>query len=279
MCEECGCSELYEEPVKIKEARGHHHDHDHNHDHAHHHDHTHDHHHQENTGAFDRESSINTKNLKTMELGFSALKKNDEYAAQNRSFFSARSVLAINLISSPGSGKTTLLEQMARQLGRSMAVIVGDIQTRRDAERIEACGSPAYQIETMGACHLDAHSVGHALEKLDFKNVNICIIENVGNLVCPAAYDLGEDLKVAILSAPEGDDKVLKYPSIFSRAAIVLINKMDIAQYLDFDVEKVKKECKSLKHLCDIFSIAAKTGQGVDDFCQFLKIKRAQKTN
>ena len=155
----------------------------------------------------------------------------------------------------------------------------GDIDLighRRDARRIEACGSQAYQIETNGACHLDAHSVGHALEKLDFTDVKICIIENVGNLVCPAAYELGEAFKVAILSTPEGDDKVLKYPSIFSRASIVLINKMDIAGYLDFDVEKVKKECKSLNDQCDIFSIAAKTGQGVEDFCQFLKIKRAQ---
>ena len=174
-------------------------------------------------------------------------------------------------------GKTTLLQQMAARLGKSMAVVVGDIQTRRDADRILGSGSGAFQIETGGACHLDAHSVGHALQEMEFGGVDVCVIENVGNLVCPAAYDLGEAFKVAILSAPEGDDKVLKYPSIFSRASIVLINKMDIAGFLDFDVEKVKKECKSLNDQCNIFLIAAKTGQGVEDFCQFLKIKRAQK--
>jgi hydrogenase accessory protein HypB len=243
MCEECGCGELYEEEKE----------------HASHHSHSHAHSH-----------------TQTMEIGLPALQKNNEYASRNRQFFKKRTILTVNLISSPGSGKTMLLEQMASQLGKTMAVIVGDIQTRRDAQRIEACGSQAYQIETNGACHLDAHSVGHALDMLDFTDVKICIIENVGNLVCPAAYDLGEAFKVAILSAPEGDDKVLKYPSIFSRASIVLINKMDIAGYLDFDVEKVKKECKSLNHLCDIFTISAKTGQGIEDFCQFLNIKRAQ---
>jgi hydrogenase nickel incorporation protein HypB len=267
MCEECGCSDLYNKPEKAVEPPKHNHDH---HEH-HHHDNDHDHHHAH------QDNSHSHSHTTTLEIGLSALKKNDDYAMRNRKFFHERNVLAVNLISSPGSGKTTLLEQMARQFGKSMAVIVGDIQTRRDAQRIEACGSPAYQIETNGACHLDAHSVGHALEKLDFAEVKICIIENVGNLVCPAAYDLGEAFKVAILSAPEGDDKVLKYPSIFSRASIVLINKMDIAGFLDFDVEKVKKECKSLNDQCNIFLIAAKTGQGVEDFCQFLKIKRAQK--
>ncbi len=234
MCEQCGCSQHHE----IKE-----HKHDH-HDHA------------------------------IIDINLSVLQKNDTFAAGNRAFFKKNNVLAINLISSPGSGKTTLLEQMAKRLGKKMAVVVGDIQTRRDADRIIGSGSCAYQIETGGACHLDAHSVGHALEHLDFKGVDICIIENVGNLVCPAAYDLGEEMKITILSAPEGDDKVLKYPEIFSRTSVLLINKMDIAQHLDFDVNKVSKECKSLNARCDIFTIAAKTGQGIDDFCNYLlKIK------
>lgn len=269
MCEECGCGELYDKPEKTVESHGHHHDH-------HRHDDDHNHHYAHHDHTLHHEHSHSDTHTKTLDIGLSALKKNDDYAMRNRKFFHERNVLAVNLISSPGSGKTTLLEQMAKLLGRSMAVIVGDIQTRRDAQRIEACGCQAYQIETNGACHLDAHGVGHALEKLDFIDIKICIIENVGNLVCPAAYDIGEAFKVVILSAPEGDDKVLKYPSIFSRASIVLINKMDIAGYLDFDVEKVKKECKSLNDQCDIFSIAAKTGQGIEDFCQFLKIKRAQ---
>jgi hydrogenase nickel incorporation protein HypB len=243
MCEECGCGEHHEEKIKNSD----HDDHDHK---GHHHDHV------------------------TRDINLPALQKNDIFAANNRDFFKVHNVFAINLISSPGSGKTTLLEQMANRLGRKMAVVVGDIQTRRDADRIIGSGSSAYQIETGGACHLDAHSIGHALEHLDFKGVEICVIENVGNLVCPAAYDLGESMKVAILSAPEGDDKVLKYPEIFSRASVLLINKMDIAMHLDFDVKKVSRECKSLNAKCDIFTIAAKTGQGIDEFCEYLLNKR-----
>jgi hydrogenase nickel incorporation protein HypB len=166
---------------------------------------------------------------------------------------------------------------MAKKLGKKMTVVVGDIQTRRDADRIIGSGGSAYQIETQGACHLDAHMVGHALEHLDFSAVEICIIENVGNLVCPAAYDLGESMKIAILSAPEGDDKVLKYPSIFSRISVLLINKMDIAPLLDFDVNKVTRECKSLNSACDIFPISAKTGEGIDDFCSYLTEKRMKR--
>jgi hydrogenase nickel incorporation protein HypB len=239
MCEQCGCSDHHENKL--------------DHDHEHHHDH----------------------NYVTMAINLSALQKNDTFAANNRAFFKNHAVLAINLISSPGSGKTTVLEQMAKRLGRKMAVIVGDIQTRRDADRVIGSGSSAYQIETGGACHLDAHGVGHALERLDFKGVEICVIENVGNLVCPAAYDLGESIKIAILSAPEGDDKVLKYPEIFSRTSVLLINKMDLAPYLEFDVKKVMRECKSLNAKCDIFLIAAKTGQGMDDFFTYLMNKRA----
>ena len=234
MCEQCGCSD--------------HHENTSNHNHGHRHDHE----------------------RVTMEINLPALQKNDAFAANNRTFFKDHGVLAINLISSPGSGKTTLLEQMAKRLGGKMTVVVGDIQTRRDADRIIGSGSSAYQIETGGACHLDAHSVGHALDHLNFKGVEICVIENVGNLVCPAAYDLGESMKVAILSAPEGDDKVLKYPAIFSRISVLLINKIDIAAHLDFDVKKVSRECKSLNARCDIFKIAAKTGQGIDEFCEYL---------
>jgi hydrogenase nickel incorporation protein HypB len=249
MCEHCGCSDPIEKKLINR-------DHDHDHDHKHHHDH-------------DRV---------TMEINLPALQKNDAFAASNRVFFNDHNILAINLISSPGSGKTTVLEKMAKRLGRKMTVVVGDIQTRRDADRIIGSGSSAYQIETGGACHLDAHSVGHALEHLDFKGVEICVIENVGNLVCPAAYDLGESLKIAILSSPEGDDKVLKYPAIFSRISVLLINKMDIAPHLDFDVNKVSRECKSLNARCDIFKISAKTGQGIDEFCEYLtKMRNSMK--
>ena len=253
MCEECGCAETFEIDADTKEHGRHHHE-------KRHHDHEDDH----------------TKHGhgSLVSINASALKKNDEFALRNRQFFSRNQILAINLISSPGSGKTTLLEEMAKRLQKNMAVIVGDIQTRRDADRIIGSGSNAYQIETGGACHLDAHSVEHALEHLNMKDVRICVIENVGNLVCPAAYDLGEAMKIAILSTPEGDDKVLKYPSIFSRISVLLINKMDIAQYVDFDPAKVSRECRSLNVHCDIFKIAAKTGDGIDAFCEYLLEKR-----
>jgi hydrogenase nickel incorporation protein HypB len=241
MCDHCGCSDHHEnQPEKNGEHHHHHHKH------------------------------------ASVDINLPALQKNDAFAEENRAFFKNKKIFAINLISSPGSGKTTLLEQMAKRLGKKMAVVVGDIQTRRDAERIIGAGGNAYQIETGGACHLDAYSIGHALEHLNFKGVEICVIENVGNLVCPAAYDLGESVKVAILSTPEGDDKVLKYPEIFSRASVLLINKMDIAMHLNFDVKKVSQECKSLNAQCDIFMIAAKTGQGIDDFCEYLIKKRSQ---
>ena len=251
MCEECGCADLYEENTPK-------HKHDHEHHHKHHESHEHRH---------DKEKSV-------VAINESALKKNDEFAYRNRQFFSSRGILAVNLISSPGSGKTTLLEQMAKRLGNAMAVVVGDIQTRRDADRIIGSGGSAYQIETGGACHLDAHSVEHALEHLDMSEVKLCVIENVGNLVCPAAYDLGEAMKIAILSTPEGDDKVLKYPAIFSRISVLLINKMDIAEYIDFDVAKVSRECRSLNVHCEIFKITAKTGEGIDVLCKYLLEKR-----
>jgi hydrogenase accessory protein HypB len=147
-----------------------------------------------------------------VEIGKKVLSRNDEIAAGNRAFFQKEKLLVINLISSPGSGKTTLLERMAERLKTQMAVIEGDIRTRRDAERVEKAGSPAYQIETAGACHLDAASIEKALKAMNFSGVKVVVIENVGNLVCPASYDLGEDFKAAILSAAEGDDKVMKYP-------------------------------------------------------------------
>ncbi|MBD3243111.1 MAG: hydrogenase nickel incorporation protein HypB [Chitinivibrionales bacterium] len=246
MCEQCGCSE----PSHTHGPHEHDHDHDHTHDHGHEHSHDHDH--------------------KRISMNVDVLKRNNELAARNRAFFDDHGVFVVNIISSPGSGKTTLLEALAERFGERMAVIEGDLQTNRDAERVIRAGSRAYQIQTNGACHLDAHSVGHALEHLDFDGVRLVVIENVGNLVCPAAYDLGEHEKVAILSLPEGDDKVLKYPALFHRISVLLINKIDLAPYLEFDVRKAINECRSLNRTFESFQVSGKTGEGMERFCEYL---------
>lgn len=237
MCDTCGCSS----PGL---------DHDHEHTHSH--------------GEVEHSHG-------TIEVGESVLRKNNELAARNRAFFEERGVYVINMISSPGSGKTTIIEAMARHFGSAMVVVEGDVQTRRDAERVIRAGSRAYQIETNGACHLDAHSVTHALEHLDLEGCSLVVIENVGNLVCPATYDLGEHEKVAILSLPEGDDKILKYPALFHRIGALLINKMDLAPYLDFDVDKAVNECRSLNRAFTTFPLSGKTGEGIEEFCAYLR--------
>jgi len=209
----------------------------------------------------------------TVAIQASVMQRNDFFAEENRTFFQKNGLFAVNIISSPGSGKTTLVEAMAKTFGDMMAVIVGDLQTRRDAERIIRAGCRAFQIETGGACHLDAHSVAHALHHLDLAGVRLLVIENVGNLVCPAAYDLGEHLKIALLSTPEGDDKVLKYPSLFTRISALLITKSDLLQYLSFDPQKAIHECKSLNRHVDSFIVSAATGDGMGGFYEYLRRK------
>jgi hydrogenase nickel incorporation protein HypB len=205
-------------------------------------------------------------------IGTSVTAPNDEVAAQNRRAFEERNLLAVNVMSSPGSGKTTLIEAMAGVLRDRMAVIVGDVQTRRDAERIEATGCPVHQIETGGACHLDARRVAVAMKQLDLPSLDcrIVVIENVGNLVCPASFDLGEHMKAALLSPPEGDDKVLKYPALFTRITALIITKLDLLPHMEFDVERVVRECASLNDDFETFKLSARTGEGVGEFCEFL---------
>lgn len=250
MCEECGCTE--------PQVHG-----GHGHDHGDHHDHPHDHAHGAQTHT----------HRQSVTFGQSVLARNDQYAARNREQFVSRGLFVINLMSSPGAGKTTLVEALAKRFGQTMAVIEGDIQTSRDAERVIRAGSRAYQIETHGACHLDAHAVGHALEHLDLEGCRLLVIENVGNLVCPASYDLGEHEKVAILSTPEGDDKVLKYPALFHRINVLLINKVDLAPHLDFDVTKAVNECRSLNRSFEWFGVSARTGAGMDAFLAYVSRK------
>ncbi|NLD99517.1 MAG: hydrogenase nickel incorporation protein HypB [Fibrobacter sp.] len=250
MCEECGCGSVII-----------HNDHKHSYTDAQHHEHS-------NAHECHHNQSLPLTNKVMVEKA--VLDKNDRFAAINRQIFSDKKIYAINLISSPGSGKTTIVEALARHFGEKMVVIVGDIQTRRDADRARAAGCRSAQIETLGACHLDAHSILHTLESFDLNGVRLLIIENVGNLVCPSSYDLGENEVVAVLSAPEGDDKVLKYPTVFHRASTLILNKMDLSAFVNFDKEKVISECRSLNKNIGVFETAAINGQGMDLFIDYL---------
>ena len=201
------------------------------------------------------------------------LGKNNEYAAANRRFFNERAILALNLVSSPGSGKTTLLCKTIELLKGSLAinVVEGDQQTAHDAERIRASGAPALQINTGKGCHLDAHMVAHALPKLPLADDSLLFIENVGNLVCPAAFDLGEAAKVAILSVTEGEDKPLKYPDMFRAAKLMLLNKIDLLPYVRFDVEAAIANAHRVNPELRVLQLSATSGEGFDDWLSWIE--------
>jgi hydrogenase nickel incorporation protein HypB len=201
------------------------------------------------------------------------LSKNDAYARENRAFLAGRRVFALNLVSSPGSGKTTLLCKTIDLLKgrRAVAVIEGDQQTSNDAERIRATGAPAIQINTGKGCHLDAHMVGHAIHQLDLADRSLLMIENVGNLVCPAAFDLGEAHKVAILSVTEGEDKPLKYPDMFRAADLMLLNKIDLLPYLSFDVERAIEFARRVNPNIEVLRLSATTGEGMEAWLAWLE--------
>ena len=205
------------------------------------------------------------------------LAKNNRYAAENRRYFGERAMLALNLVSSPGSGKTTLLTETISRLqdGMEIAVIEGDQQTSRDAERIRATGVQALQINTGKGCHLDAHRVGHALESLQLRDNSLLFIENVGNLVCPSAFDLGEAHKVVILSVTEGEDKPLKYPDMFHAADLMILNKIDLLPHLDFDSEQCIKYAKQVNPRIKVLSLSAKTGEGMENWLRWLQAELA----
>jgi len=201
------------------------------------------------------------------------LSKNDAYAAKNRARFDEQGIFALNLVSSPGSGKTTLLCRSIEALRERLAVYVveGDQQTSHDAERIRATGAPALQINTGKGCHLDAHMVGHALHKLAPADGSLLFIENVGNLVCPAAFDLGEAHKVAILSVTEGEDKPLKYPDMFRAASLMLVNKIDLLPYLSFDVEQAIEYARRVNPQLAVIRVSATTGEGFDAWLDWIE--------
>ncbi|MHC4658043.1 MAG: hydrogenase nickel incorporation protein HypB [Planctomycetota bacterium] len=209
-----------------------------------------------------------------VDVGKKILSANEEYAFKNSRFLTDKKTLCFNMISSPGSGKTTILARTISELKDKIkiGVIEGDIQTEIDAERIRATKAPVVQINTNGACHLSAAQVGGALEKLPLGDVDLIFIENVGNLVCPSAFELGENGKIVVLSVAEGDDKPAKYPAIFAKSKVLLINKIDLlGAGADFDIERVKADARKLNKSIEIFPISAKTGEGMSSWYDWLR--------
>lgn len=216
------------------------------------------------------------KEEKAVEVLSKVLSKNDAQAQHNREHFNENKILCLNLMSSPGSGKTTLLEATIKALKDKfkIAVIEGDLETENDAKRVREVGASAYQITTGQGCHLDAFMVHKALHHLNLNDTDLLFIENVGNLVCPASYNLGEHLNVVLLSVTEGDDKPVKYPVMFRKADLVIISKADLASHFDFDTDKAIKECKKLNPKVDVIILDAKNGTNLELWFKFLRLKR-----
>jgi hydrogenase nickel incorporation protein HypB len=258
MCQECGCG-LGGGDVKIG---GHAHEHEHGHHHSHEHVHG-DHHHEHGK--------------QTVNLNRSLMEKNDRLAKRNRGYFRAKKLLVLNVVSSPGSGKTTLIRETAAKLaGRlRLGVIVGDLATDNDAARLRAAGIPVVQITTGTVCHLDAEMVSKAAAQLDLDKLDVLVIENVGNLVCPADYDLGEGLRVVLLSVTEGEDKPLKYPPMFHSANVAIVTKNDMASAAGFNREQTLANLKRVSHHARVFELSAKTGDGMKTWLDFLVEQRA----
>ena len=279
MCTVCGCGS---DEVKV-DGHSHSHDHPHDHTHADGHTHKHDHPHGHNDnhdthyGLGPAHAHVpGLSQSKMIKIEQDILGKNNEYANENRHFFTEQGILSLNLVSSPGSGKTTLLTQTIIDLKEelSLSVIEGDQQTTHDAERIRATGVPALQINTGKGCHLDAHMVGHAIETMTPEQGGVLFIENVGNLVCPAAFDLGEAYKVAILSVTEGEDKPLKYPDMFHAANIMLLNKIDLLPHLQFDVDQCIEYARRVNPSIQVLQVSATTGEGMETWYQWIKTTR-----
>ncbi|WP_432667240.1 hydrogenase nickel incorporation protein HypB [Wukongibacter baidiensis] len=207
------------------------------------------------------------------------LKTNDEIAKQNRETFKEKGIFTINMLGSPGAGKTSVLEQIIKSLKDKvkLAVIEGDLYTTKDADRIESHGIDVLQVNTGGACHLDAPMIKEAMDHIDIEDIDFLVIENVGNLVCPASYDLSEDIKVTVLSITEGNDKPLKYPSMFQRSEVLIVNKMDLIDYTNFSMDELYEDVKSLNEDIKIFEVSCTTGKGIGELAEFLKEKIDEK--
>lgn len=259
MCDTCGCGSS---DVTIKKPgqdghshlHGHQHDHDHTHDHSHSHDHDHG---------------------RTIEVETDVLAKNNLLAERNRGFFEAKNIFTLNLVSSPGAGKTTILEKTITSIKDKVecAVIEGDQQTMNDAERIDATGAAVIQVNTGTGCHLDSEMINKGAKELQLKEDSLLFIENVGNLVCPALFDLGEAHKVVIISVTEGDDKPHKYPTMFSVSDLCIINKTDLLPYVDFNVEKCKEYALQVNPNIKFIEVSATKGDGMDQWTDWLLSK------
>jgi len=268
MCTVCGCGEDQE--------HGHSHEHPHEHAHDHTHDHSHGHgHHDYSLG----EAGVHVAGMdqaRLVSIEKDILSKNNQYATANRRWFNERGILTLNLVSSPGAGKTTLLTETIKALDSDspVSVIEGDQQTSVDADRIRATGVKAIQINTGKGCHLDGHMVGHALDELKPATGSTLFIENVGNLVCPAAFDLGEASKVVILSVTEGADKPLKYPDMFHAADLMILNKIDLLPYVDFDLEACCDYARRINPGIKILQLSATTGEGMSNWLNWIKLNQ-----
>lgn len=208
-----------------------------------------------------------------VELREDVLKDQNVVAQSNREIFRENKTLVINLMSSPGAGKTTLLEETVKILRNdfTIAVIEGDLATDRDAERLRLLGIQTVQINTVGGCHLDARMIAKTLTEFDFNQVDILFIENIGNLVCPSSYDLGQEYKVVILSVPEGNDKIPKYPVMFRRTDMTVINKVDLLPFVSFDLEEAKRDLEAINPHATFKTLSAKTGEGIEDWLTWIK--------
>lgn len=298
MCKTCGCdddamitvtnlqtgeAEHMDRPGPEQRHEHHHGDHDHqhhDHDHGHHHDHDHEHPHSHAGHDHDHApqpaalAAVAGLHAVTIDLERAILDKNDRLAERNRAWFEGREILALNLVSSPGAGKTTLLERTIRDLKgeTAISVIEGDQQTLNDAERIKAAGAPAVQVNTGTGCHLEADMVRRGLDFLRPAFGSLLMIENVGNLVCPALFDLGERAKVVVLSVTEGDDKPLKYPHMFRAAELMIISKIDLAPHVDFDLDRCEAMAREVNPEIRSIRLSARTGEGLADWYEWLRL-------
>jgi len=281
MCSTCGCG-TDEHGAKIIKPHSHtedhqHHDHPHEHSHSHEHHHGHAHHHEHghhHSHSHPHSAIAESHGGKSiLEVEQDILSANNLMAERNRGYFDALNITALNLVSSPGSGKTTLLETTIKDIGSEIpfAVIEGDQQTTNDADRIDHLHVPVVQINTGKGCHLDSDMIQRAYKELKPAQDSVLMIENVGNLVCPALFDLGETKRVVIISTTEGDDKPLKYPDMFAYSDICLINKIDLLPYVQFDMEATKEYAQRINPTLQFFELSATTGEGMSEWYSWLK--------